>query len=50
MNTSVIQIGIGIRCQANGDDSMSINRVSIGRMAFMFSFYVTFIINVLANI
>ena len=45
-----IQIGIWTRCQINDDDSMTINRIPIGRMALMFSFYFTFIVNVSANI
>ena len=29
-----------MRSQTNVDDTMAINRISIGRMALMFSFYV----------
>ena len=50
VNTGRIQIGIRTRCQANVNDSMTINRISTGRMALIFSFYFNFNINVLANI
>ena len=48
--TGRIQIGIRTRCHTNVDDSMTINRISTGRMTLMFSFYFNFIINVSANI
>ena len=36
-------------CQANVDDSMTINRISVGKRTLMFSFYFNFDINVLTN-
>ena len=36
--------------QTSNDDSSTINRITIGRMALMFSSYFNFDINVLANI
>ena len=44
--TCQIQIGIRTRCQTNVDDSMTIYRISIGRMAVRFLFHFTFIINI----
>ena len=39
VGTGRIQIGTRAGCQTNVDDSMDIKRVSIGRMALMFSIW-----------
>ena len=48
--TGRIQIGTRTKHQTNVDDSMTINRIPIERIALMFSFYSNFNINVLSNI
>ena len=49
--TGRVQIGIRTRYhQTNVDDSMTITRILIGKMALMSSFYFSFNINVLTDI
>ena len=43
--TGRIQIDMPTRCLAEVADFMTINRISIGRMALMFSFHFNFNIN-----
>ena len=44
--TVIFILVYGLGCQGNIDDSMTINRIPIGKRTFMFSFYFNFNINV----
>ena len=46
----VFKLRCRLRCLTKIADFMTINKISIGRIAIMLSFYFNFSINVLANI